>query len=226
MNNRICIKRKLLWITVVLYILSFQGCTVSKDATEKTTASYLAYGGINYGGFIEDTEIDAISGATSMQYNFGLHSEIAIRNKYRIETGLDYIKYKQTLDFNDTQNDYTGKTDFNYSQLRVPVTYNFSLLKNSDNRTVINFKAGMSFGYNIFEDIKIHDTAPDYIFNKFTYAFNIGFSSVPVKISEKITSGIYLDFIRGSKQYEDFYHGNNETGLISNLNFGIVFRYK
>ena len=112
MDDKTCIKGKLLWFTVVLYTLSFQGCTVSKDTTGKTTGSYLAYGGINYGGFIEDTEIDAISGATSMQYNIGLHSEIAIKNKYRIEAGLDYIEYKQTLDFNDTQNGYTGKTDF------------------------------------------------------------------------------------------------------------------
>lgn len=71
--------------TIIIIIVSLTYCSTSKEIPEKTEGSYLLHGGISYGGFVEDPDIDTISGATSLQFNLGVHSEIALKTNIRLK---------------------------------------------------------------------------------------------------------------------------------------------
>lgn len=141
-----------------------------------------------------------------------------------METGLDYISFKQDFTYLDHSQGIDGTRDFSYHQLRLPVTYNFQFFKNNDNKPLLIFKAGLSFGYTFSKTIIDNGALPDYSMNKFDFAPTIGLASYPIKINNKYDLGFYLDLFRSGKFYEDIY--NKEMGNLSNLKFGLILRFQ
>lgn len=196
---------------------------INKDKKTTNISSFSFLSSLSSGGIIEDTEIDAVSGATSLTYSAGVHSEINIRG-HILETGLDYISFKQDFTYLDHSQGIDGTRDFSYHQLRLPVTYNFQFFKNNENKPLLIFKAGLSVGYTFSKTITDNGALPDYRMNKFNFAPTIGLASYPIKINNKYDLGFYLDLFRSGKFYEDVY--NKEMGNLSNLKFGLILRFQ
>ncbi|MCD4737412.1 MAG: outer membrane beta-barrel protein [Bacteroidales bacterium] len=205
------------------------GCGVSEKSTsvkdeKKVTVYYSFRGGINQGGFTEDQTLDAISGATSMSYGFGVHPEINIRGK-TIETGIDILGYNQTINYYDPDKEFVGERKFKYQELRLPITYNFKFLKNLSNCDYIHLKLGVSGGYLINKNTEQIGDIPEYSLKKFSIGPTLGLSFAPIRLSKSFKLGGYIDFYRGSRVYEDYYHNTSETGHTTYLMAGLQFKF-
>ncbi|MCD4793804.1 MAG: hypothetical protein K8R54_11250 [Bacteroidales bacterium] len=213
--------------TFIALCFTFIACSSTKNVTDndnkKTEISSFSFlGGCSTGGIIEDTETDAVSGATTMKYNTGVHSEISIKGRL-LETGLDYIAFKQAFTYLDPAQSIDGVRDFSFHQLRMPLTYNFQLFKNNENRALLFLKAGLSIGYTFSETITDKGTLPEYSMNNFNFAPTVGLATYPIRINNKFDLGLYLDIFRGAVIYEDIY--NKEMGFLSNLKFGLSVKF-
>jgi len=100
---------------------------------KRTSISILA--GLSAGGLVENTimsgisglsETDAITGTTKSSFNAGIHSEINIKG-HVIETGLDYPGFDQSFTYDLPSFNVNGVKDVRFHQLRLPMTYNFSI---------------------------------------------------------------------------------------------------
>jgi hypothetical protein len=217
--------KKSVYILFVFFV-SCAGLKNTGDNSEPavTTAINIQVGG-SYGGFVDNTETDAVSGATSMQYSLGIHPEIWIKN-HVIETGLEYVNFNQTLTYSD--NEIFGDRTYNYGQLHIPLTYNFKIVKNGvGNHPLFYVKLGINYGLQLYTSDESSTTyLPAYSFKKSSFGPYLGISTAPLIINYKWYTGFYCNFFRGTKIYEDPYHMSNDYGNMSYLNFGIIFRYK
>lgn len=221
-SNKICGKLILIAIS-----LSVAGCMTTNNINNKDKAtirmsSFSFFAGPSIGGIIDNTETDAVSGATKIKYNAGLHSEINFKGHF-IETGLDYITYDQTCTYMDTVYEFDGTRNFSFQQLRLPLTCDFHFFKNANNKPLLILKLGLSVGY-IFS-IKIIDngTLPNYIMETWDFGPGLGLSIHPITISNKFELGLYYDLYRGRRVYRDYY--NIEMGNLSFMKFGLGLRF-
>ncbi len=221
-SNKICGKLILIAIS-----LSVAGCVTTNNINKKDKAtirmsSFSFFAGPSIGGIIDNTETDAVSGATKIKYNAGLHSEINIK-KYFIETGLDYITFSQTFIYMDTTYEIDGTRNFSFQQLRLPLTCNFHFFKNAKNNPLLILKLGLSIGYTF--SIKITDSGilPDYFMETWDFGPGLGLSIHPITISNKFDLGLYYDLYRGRRIYRDFYNMN--MGNLSFMKFGLGLRF-
>ncbi len=215
-----------IYIILLVFLASCAGIKNSSDNQENNISTALNFqAGSSYGGFVDNTDIDAVSGATPLQYHIGFHPEIAYRN-HTIETGLEYVHFNQTLTYSD--NEIFGERTYTYGQLHVPLTYNFKLFKTSDGAMpLLYLKLGICYGLQIHAADEATNTyLPAYSFKKSFFGPYLGISSAPILINYKWRAGLYLDFFRGTKIYEDPYHDSGDVGNISYLKFGILLRYK
>lgn len=215
-------------ICLILSLCLLLGCSTTSEvanSNQKLLNSHNFQAGGSWGGIIEDTKIDAVSGATKSSVNIGFHPTLNIHG-HLIETGIDFLHYNQTFTYFDNTNNYDGKREFNYSEIRLPITYNFQFLKNTNNEGQLIIKLGMSLGYRISENIKNSGEVPDYTFDKFSIGPTLGLSTIPFKLNDKYRLGIYVDFVRASKIYKDYYTVADDLGNMSNLKFGIVLNIK
>ncbi len=218
--------RSLFLIILLIYLLL--GCsTTSKveNRNQKIITTHDIQVGRNWGGIIEDAKIDAVTGATKSSINIGYHPAFNICGKM-IETGIDFLNYSQSFTYFDNTNNYDGKREFRYAEFRLPLTYNFQLFRDNNNEGLLKIKLGISSGYRIYENIKHSGETPDYTFDKFSIGPTLGLSTTPFKLNNKLKLGIYIDFVRASKVYKDYYTTTNEVGNMSNLKFGIVLKIK
>lgn len=221
-KNRLYIGFLLICITLIA------GCGISKNTSTKReiSASYLVNVGRSIGGFIEETEIDAVSGATYGRYCVGMHAEYIINNKHRIETGIDFIPHKQSISYYDSQYNFDGKIDFNYFRFSIPVTYNFSIIKNRNKNTILYLKTGLSANYINAHNISVTGNVPNYSLNKFVMSPLFGITVLPGRIKKNISLGLFFNtsLLYGTKLYKDeIYHYSNNTGLMSTVELGITF---
>ncbi|MCD6201723.1 MAG: hypothetical protein J7K46_07945, partial [Bacteroidales bacterium] len=155
--------RNFRFLVPVYLILLTVACTITRSTTYNETGrdnpfpDILFSAGVVTGGIVENAELsgidnisdtDAISGATSLSFNAGIHTEISSR-KHHMETGIDYVRFKQTVIFLIPDDAVNGIRDFRFQQLRLPLTYNFHFLKNSVNDPALILKVGLSVGYTL-----------------------------------------------------------------------------
>jgi hypothetical protein len=227
-----------LYLFSAVLILTILSCSTAKnslirdnDNSEKhSTISILA--GLSSGGHVDNTimsgindvsNIDAVTGATKTRFNAGIHTEINLKSHY-IETGLDYISFDQSVEYKLPSFSVAGNRDFNFHQLRLPLTYNLHLFKNSQNYPLLILKAGMSVGYTFSESVTHNGNIPDYKFTKWDYGPTIGIAVYPIQFKQSYRMGIYMDLYRGSQIYEDIYHQSEGMGGHSFIKFGIVIQ--
>lgn len=208
---------RFIYLTIpVIFLLT--GC-----ASIKTT--YNVQAGASWGGIIEDTEIDAVTGATNLGVSLGVHPAINI-NRRMVETGLDFLTYHQSWTYLDAGENFDGTRDFKYGELRVPLTYNLQLFRNSDDEGLIQLKLGLSAGYIIYHKFADSGTVPDYSLDNFSIGPSFGISTIPIKLNDKLQLGFYLDALRGSKVYKNHYITTDNVGNISNIKFGAVLKIR
>jgi len=223
------------WAVLILAILS---CSMTKnslirdnDNPEKhSTISILA--GLSSGGLVENTEmsgingvsnVDAITGATKTLFNSGIHTEIDIKG-HKIETGLDYITFDQSIEYMVPSLSVNGQRDVQFHQLRLPLTYNFQFFRDSQNYSRLILKAGFSMGYTFSKSVSDFGNIPDYKFTNWDYGPTLGVSVFPLQLKQNYRIGFYLDLYRGSQIYEDIYHKAEGIGGQSFMKFGVIMQ--
>lgn len=187
--------------------------------------TYNVQAGGSWGGIIEDTEIDAVTGATKMGISLGVHPNINIGRRL-VETGLDFLTYNQSWTYLDAGENYDGNRDLNYGEVRVPLTYNFQLFRDKNDEGLIQIKLGLSAGYILYHKFSDSGTVPDYTLDNFSIGPSFGISTIPIKLNEKLQLGFYLDALRGSKVYKDQYITTDNVGNVSNIKFGAVLKIR
>jgi len=227
-----------LYLLSAVLILAILSCSMTKnslirdnDNSEKhSTISILA--GLSSGGLVDNTEmsgitgvsnIDAITGATKTLFNSGVHTEIDIKG-HKIETGLDYISFDQSVEYKMPSLSVNGQRDIRFHQLRLPLTYNFQFFRDSQNYPRLILKAGLSGGYTFSKSVSDFGNIPDYTFTNWDYGPTLGVSVFPLQLKQNYRIGFYLDLYRGSQIYEDVYHKAEGIGGQSFMKFGVVLQ--
>ncbi|MBN1340447.1 MAG: outer membrane beta-barrel protein [Bacteroidales bacterium] len=213
---------------LIFITLLFASCSVPEQTTSPPTnknnyTCWTIRTGVNTGGFVDNQETDAVSGATYAGYSFGLHPEICISGK-TIETGIDLHEYGQTLTYSDPVNEFIGERALTYQELRLPLTYNFRFFKNLSNCDFFYLKIGLATGYLIHKNVDEEGLLPEYEMKKFSLGPTLGVSFSPFRISPGFTIGGFVDLYRGSKVYKDFYNNSRETGNTSCLTAGLLLK--
>lgn len=231
-------KKSFIYLFLAVSSLLILSCSMTKkllvrkndNSGRHSTISILA--GAASGGLVDNTgmagingvsNVDAITGATKIAYNAGIHTEIKLKG-HSIETGLDYISFDQSVDYELPSFTVNGKRDFSFHQFRLPITYNFHLFKNSQNYPRFILKAGFSFGYTFSKSITENGSVPVYKFTNLDYGPTLGVAVYPLQFKESFRLGIYLDLYRGSRIYEDIYHNAEGMGGQSFMKFGILLQ--
>jgi hypothetical protein len=209
-------------------------CIDAVTGATKTEMNFVFLAGASYGGIVDNqdasgiegaTDVDAITGATKISYNAGIHSIIKGHGR-TIETGLDYMRFNQSVEYDLPSLSVNGTRNFEIQQVRMPLTYNFEFFKNYLNKAKLALKLGFSVGYTFsktIEDSEDSENMPDYEFTDWEIGPAFGLYFYPVNFKQSYRIGLYLDAYRGRKIYEDVYHEGTFLGDNSFLNFGLVF---
>jgi hypothetical protein len=200
----------------------------------KAEMNFMVLGGATYGGIVDNkdasgiegtSDVDAITGATKFAYNAGVHTVFKGHGR-AIEIGLDYIKFNQSLEYSLPSLSVNGTRDFEFQQIRLPMTYNFELFKNYLNKPKLSLKLGFSVGYTFSKAITDSENSvnmPVYEFTNWDIGPDFGLYFYPFDFSQSYRLGLYIDAYRGRKIYEDSYHDEIFLGDNSFIKFGVVF---
>jgi hypothetical protein len=229
-------KKVLLWFCIST-ILIFAGCISQKSAgkEEKYKPAFKFQVGINKGGIIENTdlkqipntEVDAYSGATRTGFNTGVKVLLPIKRN-DIETGIEYMYNNQTFTYNDHLNGYNGIRKLGISQFMIPLTYNIGLFRihNKFEEGLITFKLGYLIQLNTVNINDVTGNLPEYKLKNFSSGFTAGLVTSPFHFKNGSRLGLYLDFYRGSRIYEDFYNQKEfEMPATSFIKYGISYQF-
>jgi hypothetical protein len=233
--------KKILISICISNILLFAGCISQQSASDKAKykPGFKFQAGINKGGIVENTDmdaysgathtvsgtVDAYSGATKTGFNTGAKVLLPVRRN-AIETGIDYMYNNQTFTYQDNVNGYNGKRKLGTSQFMVPLTYNIGLFRKKYEEGLITFK----FGYLIqFNSVNIKDETvnlPEYKILKFSNGFTAGLATSPFHFKNGSKLGLYIDMYRGTRIYEDFYNQKEfEMPASSFIKYGISYQF-
>ena len=215
---------------IVLLLLSCAGPEALKDdGVGQSRVNIALLAGAARGGLVEnntmtgledESDIDAITGATSKTFTAGLHAGINI-NGHRLETGFDYIAFDQSVRYTYPAGDY-GQRDIRFQQIRLPLSYNLLFFRNERNQAALELKAGVSLGYTFSKSITDYGNVPDYRFSTWDAGPTLGLAFYPWRSASGYRAGLYMDIYRGSRIYEDRYHTAEGMGGQSYLKVGIV----
>ena len=160
-----------------------------------------------------------------MSWNFGVHKEFDIKG-HKIECGLDYLTFEQKMTYNYSYSTFYPARAHKFQQLRIPLTYNWHLLKNKENLPKLIFKAGLSAGFTLRETAKetsIDGVTPaDYKFTNFDAGINLGAAFFPIVIKSRVRLGMFLDIYQGSVIYTDVYTKDQGGGENNYMKFGVA----
>ena len=215
--------RLALLIAVIILTSCRSGREISADGPVNRV-NILVRGGANWGGFVDNTEADGISGATHFGMDIGIHGEYNLK-KHAVGLGLDYLTFAQDLKYNDTGNEYVGGTQYRYQVLNIPLTYNFNIVRSSRDLPVLTVKAGVAAGILLNYSYESEGFVPDPTFNSASFGLTFGLMITPLHF-RKASLGVYWDLYRGSKIYEDPYHLSDDYGGLSHMQFGLIMKFR
>jgi hypothetical protein len=209
-------------------------CIDAVTGATKAEIKFAFLAGASYGGIVHNREmagvsgvsdVDVITGATKLAYNAGIHTILKGHGR-TIEVGLDYIKVNKSVEYDIPSFSVSGIRSFEAHQIRLPLTYDFGFFENYLNQPKLVFKIGLSPGYTFsktIEDSEDSENMPEYDFSDWDVCGNFGFYYYPFDFKQDYRMGLYLDFCRGLKAYNDIYHESWTLGGSALMNFGIVF---
>jgi hypothetical protein len=211
MTSRMFIYRILLLFCIILFSCN---APTNTGVSKRTRISVQA--GINQGGIVENTDfsivpspsssteatVDAFTGATQTGFNGGVHVNHAL-SRNQVETGLDYMFNHHTFNYIDEENHFVGVRRIGLSQIMLPLTYNFEIIRKID----LQFKFGLAAQYNLINvnDVTVFNL-PDYKIHRLSVGPTFGISAFPVRFASGSKLGLYFDMYRGSQIYEDYFN--------------------
>ncbi len=212
-------------MAIAFMISILLSCATTSDVEkEKVGVSYDIRAGAGWGGIIEDTQVDAVTGATNLGFTAGIHPAINIHG-YVVETGIDVQTYSQSFTYNDPDAGFDGKRDFSLTELSIPLTYNFQFFNNSDLESIVQVRLGLTAGYIISDKITNNGTVPEYTLDNFSIGPTLGLTAIPFKLSDNMRLGFYFDLTRASEVYKDIYI-TEDSGDMSSLRLGLFVKFK
>ncbi len=232
-------KSKLLIFTIVLTI-ALSSCSTLKFFNDTHPVKISLLAGINKGGITENTDmsvipgvatpaeaiVDAFSGSTQTGFHGGIHFSQAA-GIGEVETGVDLMHNKQLFNYIDAGNFYIGVRRLGVTQLMIPITFNFPILKKKLPSLDLGLKAGL-IGQTNF--ITSHDSGirlPEYTYNNSSIGVTAGLKIYPLHFENGSKLGLYLDIYRGSIIYEDFYNKSSfEMPGSSFVRLGLQYQFK
>jgi hypothetical protein len=207
-------------------------CTVSDKTASTVKNQFHVNIGFNHSGIIENTDmkkvpdapVDAFTGATSMGYNAGVHIEHRLK-RHSLESGLDLIINNQKFTYNDQVNQFFGERKIITTQVRIPVLYDFSIFRNSNQENIAQIKLGITPGLNFNSVTNSGTNLPAYSFSHFSFGIMAAFTITPFHFKNGKYLGLTVEMFRlGTKVYNDFYQKGDMPGL-SNLGYMITYGF-
>jgi hypothetical protein len=107
----------------------------------------------------------------------------------------------------------------------VPITYNFSLLKNRFPEAQIQLKIGYSAGLNFLKVDDNNASLPVYSCTRFSHGLTLGFSGLPFTLGTSSKLGFHFDLYRGTQVYKDFYNEARKECGSSYARVGVVYQF-
>ena len=216
-------------IFVVLVLSISMSCSVSEKTQTNNKHHLNIYAGHSKGGIVENTKMDkvdnaapdAFSGATYLGGYTGIHYEYNLKHNC-IETGIDAFINNQKFTYNDAANQYFGERKIVSTQLRVPVTYNFTILRYKNLNHLLQLKLGLSPSYIFYSVNESGISLPDYSLKHFSVGPVFGLTLTPLTFKNQSKLGFSYDVMRSGKVYDDFYQNGKMPGL-SYRTFSILY---
>lgn len=216
---------------IIFTVGIFLGCaSTNKTTNSKSTVNYKFQAGIHHGGIVENTDLevipgiepDAFSGATRVGISLGAKSEIVV-GKSMLENGLDVLTSKHIFDYNDELNANVGKREISVTQIRVPLSYNFTLFNNEIRKNWFQLKLGLSAGYTHLNVEDKNDNLPAYSKKPWSIGPMVGLEVLPFTMANGSNLGLHMELHRSGQVYKDFYNVGDMPGL-SYFKFGLTYR--
>jgi hypothetical protein len=193
--------------------------------------------GSNYGGIAVNKEPVAINNAVipvkAVSSTTQSGSTISFQKTFKfkgqtLQTGIDYVNHRQRLTYLDTLQAFDGRRSFDLHQFRVPLLYNITLFRDFDQVSTFLIHVGLSVGFTLNDGIsdELRRGLPDYTLNKFDIGPQIGVTLQPLQLDYDHYLGLYLDYYRGTRIYEDAYHKGKGLGSLSFLKIGALLYIK
>ncbi len=219
---------------VLAGLLLLAGCAPVKESQkEPWKPSYRVQAGINKGGItentdfseMENTEVDAFSGATSLGVHAGGRVQLPVRRN-SFEAGLDFSHNKQQFTFSDTSLNYQGQRDISLYQCMVPLVYNFGIYRKHQPEGLFQIKLGYLLQFNFPTVTNESGIVPNHSFLKFSSGPVLGIASTPFELASGQKIGFYVDVYRGSQIYKDVYNRDEfEEPGSSFVRGGVLFHF-
>jgi hypothetical protein len=206
---------------ILLMVISVSmSCSVSEKTQTDNKHDFKIYAGYSKGGIIENTKMeevenaapDAFTGATYFGMNAGVHYEYNLKRN-SLETGIDAIINNQKFTYNDAVNQYVGNRKIISTQVRVPITYNFTVFQYKNLDHLLQLKLGLSPAYILYSVDESGTSLPDYSLKHFTIGPIFGITLIPVTFKNQAKLGVSFDVTRSGKVYDDFYQKGKMPGL-------------
>jgi hypothetical protein len=208
---------------------AFISCSISEKTQTIDKQEFIVYAGNSKGGIVENKDMevldnvapDAFTGATSLGGYTGIHYEYNL-NRSSFETGFDAILNNQKFMYNDAVNLYSGERQLVSMQLRVPITYNFTILRYKNLDHLLQLKLGLSPAYIFYSVNESGTSLPDYSLKHFIVGPIFGVTIIPFNFKNHSQLGFSFDISRSGKIYSDFYQKGDMPGL-SYRNISILY---
>jgi hypothetical protein len=174
---------------------------------------------------LENAEVDAYSGATSLGAHAGARIQLPVR-KNSFESGVDLVYGHQKFTYNDNHNGFIGERNINLYQVMIPLVYNIGIYRKYQPDGLFQIKLGYQMELNFPSTTNEGGALPDYQINTFSSGPTFGLSSTPVTLKNGNKIGMYVDVYRGTQIYKDFYNKSTfEEPGSSFIKAGVIYHF-
>ncbi len=200
------------WVILAVTAIMVLASAASFAEEREKLVSFSLYGGGLWGGIFVPKSAENASGELGIGWHAGGESEINIRGKYFIATGLDFAVYNNRIEYSDPAAGYDGTRDITLGLLRMPVTYNVRLLRDDAGNPTLFLKPGAFIGYYMFDSAKQSGNLGDYkLEEEVIYGFLLSISYYPFAIARNTYLGFAVNGYWGTDVYRD------DSGLEASL---------
>jgi hypothetical protein len=207
-------------------IFIFAMNTVVALCEDNKPFSFIFSAGMNTGGIVKKSKIDAVTSATKLGIHGGVHSEIDILSHF-VETGLDYLSYRQVLSYQDSFKNNNGTRAFSMHCFSVPITYNFHLFKRDNSNPHLVLGIGISASLFLSQSIRDNAKLPNYQINRSLFSPVLKLTYFPLDLMNQYPLGAYLHISRsGNNFYTDDYFTGSQSGGLVTIGLGLSLKYR
>jgi len=98
------------------------------------------------------------------------------------------------------------------------------ILASPDGHPLLTLRAGWSLGFTVARDVTDRGEVPEYPFTDWDTGPEIGITIYPLRGRGRPDLGLFCDFYRGSRVYEDYLHSGDQAGRNYAIRMGLSHR--